>query len=85
MRLGSVLHSEIKRLCHPCAAPLGFTPAVLAYNMLALLKALPTGHLPTVDSLQQPQLMEHLSLLAARLKPRQLSSSKRAPKSHAPK
>lgn len=36
-RLESVLHSEISSLGHPRAALLGFTVAVLAYNVLALL------------------------------------------------
>ena len=39
-RLESVLHSEIKTLGHPRAALLGFTVAVLAYNVLAVLKQL---------------------------------------------
>jgi len=38
-RLESVLHSEIKTLGHPRAALLGFAVAVLAYNVLSLLKA----------------------------------------------
>ncbi|MDR2155386.1 MAG: hypothetical protein LBE78_10250 [Burkholderiaceae bacterium] len=33
------MHSEIKTLGHPRAALLGFAVAVLAYNVLALLKA----------------------------------------------
>jgi IS4 transposase len=37
-RLESVLHSEIRSLGHPRAALLGFTVAVLAYNVLAMLK-----------------------------------------------
>ncbi len=37
-RLESVLHSEIKSLGHPRAALPGFAVAVLAYNVLALLK-----------------------------------------------
>lgn len=37
-RLESVLHSEIKSLGHPRAALLGFTVAVLAYNVLSLLQ-----------------------------------------------
>ena len=37
-RLESVLNSEITTLGHPRAALLGFTVAVLAYNMLSLLK-----------------------------------------------
>jgi IS4 transposase len=37
-RLESVLNSEIKSLGHPRAALLGFATAVLAYNVLALLK-----------------------------------------------
>ena len=118
-RLESVLHSEIKSLGHPRAALLGFAAAVLAYNVLALLKrvieqaheathpeldvftfhltveinsgyeamalALPPEHLPQVDGLPPCQLMERLLLLAARLKPRQLATSKRAPKPKAPK
>ncbi len=39
-RLESVLHSEIRALGHPRAALLGFAVAVLAYNMLAVLKQL---------------------------------------------
>ena len=41
--------------------------------------------LPQVDGLAPCQLMERLLLLAARLKPRQLATSKRAPKPKAPK
>lgn len=37
-RLESVLHSEISSLGHPKAALLGFTVAVLAYNVLSLLQ-----------------------------------------------
>lgn len=37
-RLESVLNSEITTLGHPRAALLGFTVAVLAYNMLSLIK-----------------------------------------------
>ncbi|WP_079500107.1 transposase [Paraburkholderia hospita] len=37
-RFESVLHSEIRTLGHPRAALLGFTVAVLAYNVLATLK-----------------------------------------------
>ena len=37
-RLVSVLNSEIRSLGHPRAALLGFTVAVLAYNVLALLQ-----------------------------------------------
>ena len=37
-RLESVLHSEIKSLGHPRSALLGFTVAVLAYNVLSLLQ-----------------------------------------------
>lgn len=39
-RLESVLNSEIKTLGHPRAALLGFVVAVLAYNVLAVLKQL---------------------------------------------
>ena len=53
------------------------------YEAMAL--ALPPEHLPQVGSLQPCQLMERLLLLAARLKPRQLATSKRAPKPKAPK
>lgn len=55
------------------------------YEAMALALALPPEHLPTVGSLQPPQLMERSLLLAARLKPRQLSTSKRAPKPQVPK
>jgi hypothetical protein len=37
-RIESVLHSEIRTLGHPRAALLGFATAVLAYNVLSLLK-----------------------------------------------
>lgn len=37
-RLESVLHSEIRSFGHPRAALLGFALAVLAYNLLAVLK-----------------------------------------------
>lgn len=37
-RLESVLHSEIRSLGHPRAALLGFAAAVLAYNVLSVLK-----------------------------------------------
>ena len=37
-RLEAALHSEIRSLGHPRAALLGFTVAVLAYNVLALLQ-----------------------------------------------
>jgi IS4 transposase len=118
-RLESVLHSEIKSLGHPRAALLGFASAVLAYNVLALLKrvieqahrathpeldvstfhltveitsgyeamalALPPEHLPCASDLPPPQLMQRLLTLAARLKPKQLASSKRAPKPKLPK
>jgi len=51
-RLESVLHSEIKSLGHPRAALLGFTVAVLAYNVVALLqRAVEQAHRQ-----QQPQL-----------------------------
>ena len=51
-RLESVLHSEIKSLGHPRAALLGFTVAVLAYNVLSLLqRAVEQAHRP-----QQPEL-----------------------------
>lgn len=51
-RLESVLHSEIKSLGHPRAALLGFTVAVLAYNVVALLqRAVEQAHCH-----EQPQL-----------------------------
>lgn len=112
-RLESVLNSEIKTLGHPRAALLGFAVAVLAYNILSLLKAvteqahrathpeldvstyhltveiastyesmlliLPTEHLPCADDDPQ-RLLQRLLLLAARLSPRQLATSKRGPK-----
>jgi hypothetical protein len=37
-RLESVLHSEIRSLGHPRAALLGFAVAILAYNVLSVLK-----------------------------------------------
>jgi IS4 transposase len=118
-RLESVLHSEIRSLGHPRAALLGFATAVLAYNVLALLKrvieqahqdthpewdvstyhlaveitccyealsvALPPAHLPGIKGLSPSQIMQRLLQLAARLRPRQLASSKRKPKPKLPK
>lgn len=112
-RLESVLHSEIRTLGHPRAALLGFAVAVLAYNVLALLKQLieqahrpehpeldvSTYHLavditsdygtmlkmlapehwPRADD-DPRQLVEHLLLLARRMSPKQLATSKRKPK-----
>jgi len=112
-RLESVLNSEIKTLGHPRAALLGFAVAVLAYNVLALLKQLiehahrhshpeldvSTYHLavdiaadygpmlrllapqhwPRADD-DPGQLLEHLLLLAKRMSPKQLATSKRKPK-----
>ena len=51
-RLESVLHSEIKTLGHPRAALLGFTVAVLAYNVLALLlqAVVEQAHRPAMPS-----------------------------------
>jgi len=117
-RLESVLHSEIKSLGHPRAALLGFAVAVLAYNVLALLKQVteqahrashpeldvstyhltveitsgyegmitlvPPKHLPCADD-DPARLMQRLLHLAARLKPKQLATSKRAPKPAVPK
>lgn len=112
-RLESVLNSEIKTLGHPRAALLGFAVAVLAYNVLALLKQLiehahrqshpqldvstyhlavdiasdygpmlrllPPAHWPRADD--DPQLLiEHLLLLASRMSPKQLATSKRKTK-----
>lgn len=117
-RLESVLHSEVKTLGHPRAALLGFAVAVLAYNVLALLKevtqrahcathpaldvstyhltveiastyeammlTLPAEHLPRADD-DPGKLLQRLLLLASRLSPKQLATSKRAPRSSAPK
>lgn len=112
-RLESVLHSEIRTLGHPRAALLGFAVAVLAYNVLALLKQLieqahrsshpeldvstyhlavdiasdygtmlkmlPPEHWPRAD--EDPcQLARHLLLLAQRMSPKQLATSRRKPK-----
>jgi len=112
-RLESVLNSEIVTLGHPRAALLGFAVAVLAYNVLALLKQfiehahrqshpqldVSTYHLAVdiaadygpmlriVPSQQwlgadddPGQLVERLLLLAERMSPKQLATSKRAPK-----
>lgn len=51
----------------------------------AMALALPPEHLPQVGALAPCQLMDRLLRLAARLKPRQLATSKRAPKQQAPK
>lgn len=117
-RLESVLHSEVRTLGHPRAALLGFAVAVLAYNVLALLKevterahhathpeldvstyhltveitstyeammlTLPPEYLPCADD-DPGRLLQRLLLLATRLSPRQLATSKRASKSSAPK
>ena len=115
-RLESVLRSEVRTLGHPRAALLGFAVAVLAYNVLALLKQLteqahqatqpdldvstyhlavditsdyeamvrllPPEHLPRADD-DPVQLRRRLLLLAGRLSPRQLATSKRSPKAAA--
>ena len=62
-RLDSVLHSEVRTLGHPRAALLGFAVAVLAYNVLALLKAVTERvHSPTkAMSMVLPH--DHMSLL----------------------
>jgi IS4 transposase len=113
-RLESVLRSEIKTLGHPRAALLGFAVAVLAYNVLALLKQfiehahrhshpeldVSTYHLavditsdygamlrmlapeqsPRADD--DPRLLgQRLLVLATRMSPKQLATSKRKPKS----
>jgi len=50
-RLESVLQSEIRTLGHPRAALLGFTVAVLAYNVLATLKrSVETAHAATDEA-----------------------------------
>lgn len=113
-RLESVLNSEIKTLGHPRAALLGFAAAVLAYNVLALLKQfieqahrqthpeldvstyhlavditsdygtllrmLPPEQLPRAGP-DPRQFAQHLLLLARRMSPKQLATSKRKPKS----
>lgn len=113
-RLESVLRSEIKTLGHPRAALLGFAVAVLAYNVLALLKQfiehahrhshpeldVSTYHLavdiasdyaailcmlapeqwPRADD-DPHSLGQRLLLLATRMSPKQLATSKRKPKS----
>lgn len=112
-RLESVLHSEVRTLGHPRAALLGFAVAVLAYNVLALLKQLTerahqathpqldvstyhlaveiTGDYETMVRMLPPeylpraqddpeQLLRRLLQLASRLSPKQLATSKRAPK-----
>ena len=53
------------------------------YEAMAL--ALPPEHLPQVGGVRPCQLMERLLSLAARLKPRQLTTSKREPKPQVPK
>lgn len=112
-RLESVLRSEVTTLGHPRAALLGFAVAVLAYNVLALLKQfvehahrdshpkldvstyhlavdiasdyggvlrlLPAEHLPCADD-DPRAFVGHLLLLAKRMCPRQLATSKRGPK-----
>ena len=117
-RLESVLNSEIKALGHPRAALLGFAVAVLAYNVLALLKRfiehahrdnhpqldvstyhlavditsdygpmlrlLPTEHCPRAHA-DPGQLAQLLLVLAARMSPKQLATSKRKPKPLVPK
>lgn len=52
-RLESVLHSEIRSLGHPRAALLGFAVAVLAYNVLSVLKrSVEQAHRETVPQLE---------------------------------
>ena len=53
------------------------------YEAMAL--ALPPEHLPQVGGVRPCQLMDRLLSLAARLKPRKLTTSKRAPKPQVPK
>jgi len=118
-RLESVLHSEIKSLGHPRAALLGFTVAVLAYNVLSLLQraveqahreehpqlevstyhlaehvksgyegmliAVPAEHWPSAAGQTAQALANTLLRLARRILPRQVSTSKRAPKVDKPK
>lgn len=118
-RLESVLHSEIKSLGHPRAALLGFTVAVLAYNVLSLLQraveqvhrqehpqlevstyhlaehvksgyegmliAVPAEHWPSAASQTAQSVAETLLRLARRILPRQVATSKRAPKIDKPK
>jgi hypothetical protein len=59
--LEAVLHSEIRSLGHPRAALLGFAVAVLAYNLLALLKrCIECAHQATHPALQLS--LYHLAL-----------------------
>jgi IS4 transposase len=54
-RLESVMHSEIRTLGHPRAALLGFTVAVLAYNVLAMLKrSVETAHAAADETRSPP-------------------------------
>jgi IS4 transposase len=118
-RLESVLHSEIKSLGHPRAALLGFTVAVLAYNVLSLLQraveqahrqehpgldvstyhlaehvksgyegmliAVPAEHWPNAAGHTAESVAETLLRLARRILPKQVATSKRAPKLDKPK
>lgn len=118
-RLESVLHSEIKSLGHPRAALLGFTVALLAYNVVSLLQraveaahrkeqpqlevstyhlvehiksgyegmliALPSEHWPRAADSSAIWLARRLLELARRIRPSQVSTSKRAPKPDKPK
>ncbi|WP_197388897.1 IS4-like element ISRso13 family transposase [Ralstonia pseudosolanacearum] len=62
-RLESVLHSEIKSLGHPRAALLGFTVAVLAYNVVSLLqRAVEQAHHESAPQLEVSSyhLAEHI-------------------------
>lgn len=51
----------------------------------AIALALPAEHIPCASRLSPPQLAQRLLALAARLKPKPLTSSKRAPKPKVPK
>ena len=118
-RLESVLNSEITTLGHPRAALLGFTVAVLAYNLLSLLKrcvehahrqeapqldvstyhlaqhvrgtyeglliAVPPAHWPDWAPQDTDQVVQRLLILARRIIPQQVATSKRGPKIEKPK
>lgn len=87
-RLESVLHSEIKSLGHPRAALLGFTYHLAEHvksGYEGMLIAVPAGHWPSAAGQTAQALANTLLRLACRIVPRQVSTSKRAPKLDTPK